>query len=104
MPTKQLTPEVRKRIAETCQPDQTWFIEDGVVRNNALNAWSPLDWIGQWNSLVRKLAQVIEEHRFDAEGAEQKCKIHDQGLRFIKALATNSVDDLQALLAELMGE
>jgi hypothetical protein len=75
-----LSAELRLKCAEACRDDAS------------LIDWMPDYSYRDWQALVLKLAQLLKE-RAEHDLAEE-C--------FIDALATNSVDDLQLLLIELL--
>lgn len=94
-PTKQLTPEVRKKVAEAATGDDYIIVEGGLLQKTWLERnWEPESNIYQREKLTHKLAQVIEAMDRDNLGAM---------MRFNEALAANDTTALEALLAELMG-
>jgi hypothetical protein len=106
-----MTPEMRRKVADEVRQMPHIIAMSGEImivahdrhgNRTFVDSWDPVESLEQKDALTRRCAELIEEHQLDAEGAEQKAKVHDQRLVFVKAIATNSIDDLEALFYELI--
>jgi hypothetical protein len=94
----QPNPEMRRRVAEACSPEEPWEVLGKSVRSPHGGYWSPGAYVWQWQALVRKIAELIEA----AKEREGYIGHHNLLDRFNKALSTGSTNDLEALLVELL--
>jgi hypothetical protein len=103
----QPNPEMRKKVAEyvlgrTCmvykRTVHACFYATDAARNIPTLAWEPANNLEQKDTLVRKIAELIEA----AKEREGYIGHHNLLDRFNKALSTGSTNDLEALLVELL--
>jgi hypothetical protein len=102
-PMTQQNPEMRRRVAEACSPEEPWEVLGKSVRSPHGGYWSPGAYVWQWQALVRKIAELIDSKYNDLASKHLSvipAEVLDTRLR--KALSTGSTNDLEALLVELL--
>lgn len=91
-----ITPEQRRKVAEVCGHR----IPKGMI--NIHLWWEPSNYEGQWQALVQKIAQLIEDEKKNATRVDEYEFAEQDSERFVYALSTNDIPALEALLLELI--